>query len=201
MANVNDKQVALAKVYSGAILSLAQATNEEDALLADLVDLIALLDRTPSLDAFFSDPTVDGSDREQSIERIFRGKASDLMINTLQILNRKDRLNLLRTIVEQYRLALQSERGRVDVHVRTAIPLPDELKSTLATVASRQTGKSAQLVETVDPSIIGGVVLQIGDIKYDMSVASNLDKLSKALSARTAQEIHSGKTYVVQGGG
>ncbi len=196
MANVNDKQIALAKVYSNAMLALAQASNEEDALLADLVDLVALLDRTPTLEAFFCDPTVDSNDREKSIERIFRGKASDLMINALQILNRKDRLSLLSTIVEQYRVALQTERGRVEVFVRTAVPLPEELKSTLAATASAQTGKSAQIVETVDTSIIGGLVLQIGDIKYDMSVASKLRKMSKALQTRASKEISSGKAYV-----
>jgi len=196
MANVNDKQIALAKVYSNAMLALAQASNEEDALLADLVDLVALLDRTPTLGDFFSDPTVDSHDREKSIERIFRGKASDLMINALQILNRKERLSLLGTIVEQYRLALQTERGRVEVYVRTAVPMPEELKSTLAATASSQTGKSAQIVETVDPTIIGGLVLQIGDMKYDMSVASKLGTMSRALQQRATAEIHSGKTYV-----
>ncbi len=201
MANVNDKQIALAKVYSSAMLVLAQASNEEDALLADLVDLVALLDRTPTLAAFFGDPTVDSNDREQSIERIFRGKASDLMINTLQILNRKDRLSVLSTIVDQYRLALQSERGRVDVHVRTAVPMPEELKTTLAATASSQTGKNARIVETVDPTIIGGLVLQIGDVKYDMSVASKLGKMSKLLQLRATKEIHSGKTYVTEGNG
>jgi len=199
MANVSDVEVTIARAYSRAMLNLAESRGQADALLAELTELVSYLDRQPDLDALFTSPMVDPAHRKKAIERIFRGKAGDLMVDTLQILNRKERLGLIRAVVEAYRLALEGLRNQVDVHVRTAVPLPGKLRKRLHEVASRYAGKDAQLVETVDESLIGGIVLQIGDQKFDASIASGITRLQGALSERASREIHSKKAYIVAG--
>ena len=128
MAEVDDEQLALAGVYSRAMLELAVSSGEADTLLEELRELSALAEENADFEAFLSSPTIDAEVREQSLEKLFRGKASDLLVNSLQILNRKERLGLVRAVAESYRLAHEELRGQIDAHVRTAVKLNDEGK-------------------------------------------------------------------------
>ncbi|MCH9035669.1 MAG: F0F1 ATP synthase subunit delta, partial [Planctomycetes bacterium] len=105
MARATDKELALAKVYSKAMLDLAESQGQAEELLDELHALADLLDENDQLDAFLSSPTVDVTARAQTLEKAFRGKASDLLVDSLQVLNRKERLGLLRAVCETYRLA------------------------------------------------------------------------------------------------
>ena len=201
MAGVTHEQLAVARVYSTAMLELAQAQGEADSLREELLDLVAYLDRSPELDSFLARPTVDVAARCASIEKIFRGRASDLLVDTLQVLNRKERLGLLRGVAETYRLAHQEMRDLVDVHVVTAAPLTKKSRAKLKEITTDYTGKQARLVETVDESIIGGMIVRVGDEKFDTSVSSRLKKLGASLAERASHEVHGGKTYVAEAEG
>lgn len=195
MAGVSDQELTIARVYGSAMLHLAQATGEVDSLLEELRDLAGRVEQDEKLDGFLTDPTVDTAARTLTIERLFRGKYSDLFVNSLLVLNLKGRLGLVRAVAEAYHLEREDLQGRVEVHVRTASPLSDALREQLRTVVSQQAGKEATLVETIDESLIGGVVVQIGDRKFDASVATKLRNIGEALRERAAREIQSGKTY------
>lgn len=199
MANVTDKEIAVARVYSDALLQLAESKGEADDLLAELLELVRYLDRDSAFENFLSSPRIDVQAREKTIEKIFRNRVSDLLVDALQVLNRKERLALLRAVVETYRLAHEELRGRIDVHVTTAVPLSEKMRERLAEVASRHAGKHAELVETVDETILGGMVVRIGDEKFDSSVAARLKTLGVALAERASQEVHSDKSYVMAG--
>ena len=201
MAGVTHEQLAVARVYSTAMLELAQAQGEADSLREELLDLVAYLDRSPEFDSFLARPTVDVAARRESIEKVLRGRASDLLVDALQVLNRKERLGLLRGIAETYRLAHQEMRGLVDVHVVTAAPLSETFRGKLKEITTSYTGKEARLVETVDESIIGGMIVRVGDEKFDTSVSSRLKKLSDSLAQRASHEVHGGKTYVAEAEG
>lgn len=196
MADVSDKELALAKVYAESVFALAEEKGAGDSLLEELTDLVAYLDKDPDLDRFLSSPMVDAEVRRAMIEKAFRGRASDLLVDTLQVLNRKERLPILRALAESYRIAHEERRGCVDVHVRTAAPLPDWLRARLTAAAERLAGRRPELIEEVDDSVIGGVVVQIGDRKIDASVATRLRHLAEALHERASHEIHSGRAYV-----
>src|SRR5436305_443733 len=90
------------------------------------------------------------------------GQASDLLLDSLQVINRKGRLGQLRAIAESYRAALRDLRGWVDVRVRTAVPLDDAQRTRLQEVMAASTGKKPTLIERVDPSLIGGLVVDVG---------------------------------------
>lgn len=198
MPTVSDKELALAQVYSTAMLELAEAKGEADSLLAELLDLSAYLAKNADLEAFFYSPMLDVDARAKSIERIFRGKAGDLLVDSLQVVNGKGRLGLLRSIIEAFRLAHQKLRGRAEVHVTTAVPLSKKLRARIKDLTDRYTRKDTVLVETLDESVIGGMIVQIGDKKFDASVASRLRRLSDSLLERASYEIHGGKSYVTE---
>lgn len=200
MATVSDKEIGLARIYARALLELAEERHEADNLLRELLDLLAMLERSQPGGGFFTSPLVDSAVRAGVIEKAFRGRCSDLLVDALQVINRKERLVLFPTIVEQFRLAHEDLRGRVDVHVRTAMPLTEDLRRGLREAAKAYAGREADLVETVDESVIGGLVVHIGDRKFDTSVASGLKRLAARLTDRAAREIHTGKSYFVEAG-
>jgi len=195
MAALNDQDLAIARVYSEAMLRLAQASGEVDTLLAECGDLAALFERDQAFRAFATNPTIDMEPRKVTIEKIFRERYSDLFVDSLQVLNEKGRLALIPALAEAYRLGHEELTGHVQVFVSSATPLTDELRDKVREVANRQTGKQADIVEEIDESLIGGLVLRIGDKKLDASVASRLKTLGNALFDRAAHEIHGGRNY------
>lgn len=189
MANVSDRELSLARVYSRSMLELAEEQGQGDALLAELQELVKYLDRNAEFEQFLASPLVDGEDRARTLEKAFRGKASDLLVDSLQVVNRKGRLGLLRAIAEGYRIEHRDLRGNAEAVVRTAVPLSEPMRARVRESVARFTGRQPQLIEKVDPSLIGGIVIEVGGQKIDGSVASRLRELGQALERRASQEI------------
>jgi F-type H+-transporting ATPase subunit delta len=189
MASVSDRELALARVYSKSMLALAEERGEADALLEELQELVSSLDRNPELERFLGSPLVENEDRADVLERLFRGRASDLLVDALQVVNRKGRLGLLRAIAEGYRIEHRALRGIADARVRTAVPLSEALRARVREAVARFTGKQAYLIEKVDPALLGGIVIEVEGKKIDGSVASRLRELGHTLEQRASQEI------------
>lgn len=196
MAMMNDKQLALAKIYSQSILGLAEKSGEADTVLDELNELVDAFVANPMLENFFASPIINTGVRAKSIEKMFRGRFSDLVVDSLQVLNRKGRLDLVRAIVETYRSQLETHRNIAEVMVTTAVPLTDSLRSTLIDVTNKRIGKQIRLVEKVDPAIVGGFIVRFGDEKIDASVAAQLSRISDAFVERASREIQGGRSLV-----
>lgn len=201
MAAIGDIQdLAIANVYAASALEIAEAEKNADQVLAELTQLAELVRRTPDLAAFLSGPTLDPSVREQALERMFRGRCLNVVTNLLQILNRKGRLAVLCAVAESYRHAHEKLRGKIEVFVRSAVPLSDPQRDALRGWAQKYTGKIPDLMEESDPALLAGIVVQIEDEKFDMSAAQRLSGFKNKLLDRASREIHEGKTYVAAGG-
>src|SRR5215208_2649407 len=149
MAKVDDRQLALGTIYARAILDVAEQRGLADQVLDELAGIADYMDRDASLAEYLSSPLVDVDAKARLVEKAFRGRASDLLVDALQVVNRKERLGLLPAIAEAYVQEHHKLRGVVDVQVRTAVPLSPELRARLAEAAARFTGKRTNLVETV----------------------------------------------------
>lgn len=192
MARLDEKQIAVARVYSRAMLDLAVSGGGAESLLEELKELMTLLEGQKDLDGFFSSPMIEPSERAKILEKLFRGRASDLLVDSLQVLNRNGRLAILPTVVEIFRQEYQERFDHIEVQVSSAVPLSEERRSEIVALASEMSGRRAVLVESVDGSLIGGMILRIGDRKIDTSVATQLRGLRMALEDRSALEIHRG---------
>lgn len=195
MAVTSDKGFAVARVYAGAILQLAESQGDVDILFEELRNFADCVERDADLRNFVCSPIVNAEARRKTLENIFRGKRTDLFVDGLQVMNRKGRLGLISAVAEAYRLERDKLRNRTEVRVTSALPLTDELRSMLIEAASQRIGCDVDLVESVDESLIGGLVLQIGDEKWDASVATRLKRLGQSMSERASREIHSGKRH------
>jgi len=195
---VDDRDLAVGRLYAEAMLVLAEERGQSEALLDELKELVEFLDRNPKVEHFLSSLMVDEVGRARVLDDLFKSQASELLLDSLQVINRKGRLGQLRAIVESYRAALRDLRGWVDVKVRTAVPLDDAQRNRLQSAIAASTGRKPALIERVDPALIGGLVVLVEGKKFDASVASRLQDLSEALLARASREIHSGTAYVAE---
>ena len=194
MASVDERSLALGRVYALAILALAEPQGQGEAVLEELAGLAGLLASDADLELFFASPLIEEEAREEVIEKTLRGRASDLLVDALQVINRKGRLGQLRAIAEAYRLEYRGLHGMVDARVRTAVPLSPELRERLRAAVARFTGKQPDLTEKVEPSLLGGMVVEVAGKKIDTSVSSRLSQLGAAFDRRASQEIQRGSS-------
>ncbi|HUU83422.1 MAG TPA: ATP synthase F1 subunit delta [Phycisphaerae bacterium] len=187
--------IAIADAYAEALLELSEERGNSDAILTELGEVAGLIEKDAVLADFLASPAVDEQEREAELEKIFRGRMNDLLLDTLQVVNAKDRASIIPAIYERYRLALQRARGDVDVRVTTAVPLTRKLLDRLRETLKRRTGRKPLINEEVDASLLGGLVVQIGDEKLDCSISSRLRRLRQAMRGRASREIHAGKDY------
>jgi F-type H+-transporting ATPase subunit delta len=191
----SEQEIAIARVYARATLSLAESQGLSDDVLEQLESLQTQMDRSPTFEGFLTSPLVDTKERRAVLDRGFRGKMSEVLLDTLQVMNNKGRSGLLRALVEAYRQEYEDLKGQIRVRVKTAVPLTGELRRRLEQAVSKVTGRRAKLEESVERSLIGGLVLQVADRKIDASVANELRGLGQRLLDRASREIHSGRTY------
>lgn len=196
MANVEDHPGGVAQVYARALLALAEERGAADELLSELDGLAGLVERNDDFRSFLESPLVDAKARTRTFETLFRGRASDLLVDALQVIDRKGRLGLLAEIAAAYRALHRELKGRVQVFVTTAVPLGEALRADLRAAAARYTGKEPELVEAVDPGLLGGLVVRVGDERIDTSLKMRLRNLSGTLLRRASQELQSGSRYV-----
>lgn len=194
MATSSDQVIALARIYARALLDAAPGRGAE--LAQELADVVAVFDCDSDIEAVLGNPLVDDRGKRELLEKTLRGKASDVLVDGLQVMRRKGRLDLVRAVASQAH-ALELEReGRIEVHVESAVPLDATQREALTAAAAARTGKRPTLVERVDPRLLGGLVVQIGDEKVDSSITAELARLRADLLDRAARELHTDKSYV-----
>lgn len=110
-------------------------------------------------------------------------KFSPEVLETLAAMRTEDDLNLVGDVARTYKEILDSEDKTVSVTVTTAVPLDDDLREKVIAKAEKDLNAPVYLVERVDPSIIGGVVLEARGNRYDASVRAQLANIRKTLSS------------------
>ncbi|SRR5690606_9951427 len=174
----------VARRYALALYQEAQAQNAVDRTDEDVAALAEALDASRELTALFESPVVPREKKEAVIRRLFDGKLADLTLRFVRLLVEKEREDLLPAVVRAYG-ALRDERlGIVEAHVRTARALGAEEEKQLERALEARTGKQVRLKVDVEPSLIGGLVVRIGDRVYDRSVQHQLDLLRGQLHQR-----------------
>jgi F-type H+-transporting ATPase subunit delta len=192
MAGMDKKDEAVAHAYASAMFDVAEAAGQADLLLHELADLAAYLQAHEDFRRFVTQPAIDAQTRRHVFEKLLRGKYSDILVDSLQVLNRRE---LLPQIADAYYHLHEAARGRIEVLVTTPVPLDDRLRERVTRLAGGYTGRQVDLVERMDESLIAGLVLQIGDRKFDASVQRRLERLHEVLLERASKELHAGKKY------
>jgi F-type H+-transporting ATPase subunit delta len=172
----------LARRYAIAIASLAREQNAVEPVGADLSAIDAAIGPSGLARDFFESPVIDRPSKERVLAEIFDGKVNPIALHALLLLVRKRRESLLHAIVAEY-LALEREaRGVEQLALETARPLdPAEYERLMARLEELY-GKKFEVTEVVDPSLIGGLRIMMGDRRIDASISGRLDALARDLS-------------------
>lgn len=184
----------VARVYAESLLGEAEKFNVVEEIRQELDDLLnQVAGGDDAVRNFFTGGLVGRDRRREAISKAFGGKVSPLFLNFLLVVNDHERLELLRPILAVYSALVQERSNQVRVQVQTAVPLPDDQRERLIGQLRQLTKKEPVLIASVDPALLGGIVVQVGDWRYDASVRQQLDIIRNQLIESSSHEIQSGR--------
>ena len=180
----------VARRYAQALTEEAQAASALDAVDADMALITETLDGSRDLRLALTSPVVSHDKKGAILDRLFNGNVSDLSVRFLRLLVQNDRDGQIPEILDAYR-QLRDERTRtVEALVRSAKPLSPDEAERLKTALESRAGQTVRMRIEVDPSLIGGLVVRVGDVVYDRSVRHQLDTLRGQLAERAAVSLN-----------
>ncbi|MGE5576624.1 MAG: F0F1 ATP synthase subunit delta [Syntrophothermus sp.] len=178
---------AVARRYATALTQVAQAHNLLDQIEKELAGLVAKIEADAELQKVLIHPEITPQAKKEILIKLFQKEVSPYVLNLLQLLVDKDRLGHLREINAAYRTLANRIRRKMLVEVTTAQPLAPEDKAALVEKLSRASGWQVELQAQVDPAVLGGVRIRVGDRVIDGTVARQLELLKKQLSQARVQ--------------
>lgn len=170
--------------YASALYLAAVKANALDKVESELVDLVDASKKSPLFSEFIKDLSVKKSVRVQAINDICaHAKLSDVTKNFLALLAESDRLRNIEAITKKFLELTRAHRGEVIATVTTVIPLPPEeekdLKDTLQEILGQ--GTKVKLEQKIDPSILGGLVVEFSQKVFDMSIKTRASQMERFL--------------------
>jgi F-type H+-transporting ATPase subunit delta len=172
----------LARRYATAIFSLAKDADAIPQIRTDLHVVKSVLDGDEAARKFFRSPVIDRKEKAGIVERAF-GLLHEIALHSVLLLVRKRREAIFDEIVAQYDLLEERSRGASPLRIESARELdPGELRELVDKLARRYS-TTFDVTQSVDPHLIGGVRITLGDKQIDGSVAGRLDDLARMLSS------------------
>ncbi|MEM1043660.1 MAG: F0F1 ATP synthase subunit delta [Bacteroidota bacterium] len=174
----------VARRYAQALYQEAEAASKAETVDEDMQSLHETLDASRDLNQFFRSPIVSREKKEAVTGSLFDGKLDALIVRLMRMLIQKGREDILPGVVRQY-AALRDERlGLVEATVRTAMPMEFDETESLRKALEARTGQKVRLKIEIEPDLIGGVIVRIGDRVYDGSVRHQLSTLRDQFEER-----------------
>lgn len=191
--------VEIARTYAVALLNSTESPGETDAVLDELDELsVDVFRDQPDFAHLLSFGISDAERRDQLLNSAFEGRALPTVLRFLRVLNRRNRLQLVPTIARTARALWDQRNNRVPVTVKSAVPLDDGQRESLRQrLVSLTGGATPMLDEEIDPEILGGLVVQVGDQLFDASVRGRLRRIRAELTRGRAGEIRRRTDLVV----
>lgn len=178
----------LGLAYAKGLFGAAEKANQADAVLEELESLQSdVLKNLPSLRLTLTSPRVATEEKLVLIDKAFKGKMSETLLNFLKVVANHGRLDCLADITKSFRQLVSASEGKIEITVRAAYPLSNPLRDRIAAKLGEVLKKKVSLNVEVDPELLGGLVVRIGDTLYDGSLASQLQRMKTvALEQTTA---------------
>ena len=168
--------------YARALLEMAQAEGVVSRVEEEMFRLRELLKKNPDLLEFLKDPNIQREGKRKALSDLFQGRVHPLVLNLLITLSDQDRAGRVLNIIEEFSAQAADATEKVSGEVTTAITLDEATLGRLATELSRITGKSVQLFQKVDPAILGGAIIKVGEQIIDGSLQRKLNQIKERLA-------------------
>ena len=193
-AHVDIAADRVAKIYAQAIVEAAEAAGCRRDVLEEL-GLLAreVLPKVPEAVAVFSSPKISAEEKDRIIDRLAGNRMKPTTVNALHVLARHRRLGMLGVVVEAAERLADERDGKQQATFTTAVPLDAAEQSRIVGETEKALAASLKPRFVVDPTIIGGLVVRVGDTIYDQSVATGLTRISGHLNQRNIHAIRNGE--------
>jgi len=173
---------AAARRYAKALFQIAQDASEVDTIRAELAALAGLIEEHADLRDVLMQPLYPVSERRAVLAAVADGLGGGATLRSFySLLIDQRRLVDFDVIAQEFGRLADDAAGRTKVKVRSAAPLTGEQAARLQRALSTRTGQEVELEQEIDPSLIGGVVAQVGDRLYDGSLRTQLQQLRSGL--------------------
>jgi len=184
-------QEHLGAQYARALLGAAARDGQAAAVGEELDAFVAeVLDRAPRLEATLASLRVAADAKLELLDKALAGRMSTTLLTFLKVVCRHRRFDCLRVIRKAAQRQWNDWEGRVEVQVRTATPLSGDVRDLVTRRLELLLGKRVSLVVRQDESLIGGLVIRVGDMVYDASVARGLSRLRESVLDEVARAVH-----------
>ena len=182
----------IGETYARALFGAAQTAGETVAVLDELDALVEeALAAYPKLETVLASPLIRHEEKSAVLDRVFQPRISRLLLNFLKVVSRHGRLDCLRAIRRGAHKLYEEAEGNVRVRITTATAMAPEQVEQIAAALAASLGKRPILETVVDPALVGGAVLRIGDTVYDGSVVNQLQQIRQQMIDRSVHEIQS----------
>jgi F-type H+-transporting ATPase subunit delta len=176
--------------YARALLGASEKAGTSEAVLTEFESLVRdVFDRLPRFEQALASPRVQYERKVQMLDRALAGKMNPLLLNFLKVVARRGRFNCIRAIVVAAREEYRRLRNRIEVLVRSAEPLDSATQAMVAQRLQATLHKDVDLKISVEPGIVAGLIIRVGDTVYDGSVSNRLARLRDEVVRRSTQKI------------
>jgi F-type H+-transporting ATPase subunit delta len=168
----------IATVYARSLFEVAKEQDKLDEIREQLGQVADALDADRELQIFFFSPYFSTEEKQDGLRKVIDG-AEPAVLNFLELLVENHRTPALFRIRREYDQLWEHEHKLLPVEITSAVELDDEIARRIGDEIGEQTGQRVELTKTVDPDIIGGLVLRVGNSILDASIRNRLDNLRK----------------------
>jgi ATP synthase F1 delta subunit len=172
----------IARVYATALFAAAQDRGKLDAIRDQLAQFVDALEGSKDLRLFLFSPYFSSAEKIEGLKRTVTD-AEPEFLNFLELLLEKGRMPVIFRIRRQYDALWDKENKRLGVTVTSAVELDPEIAKRIGKEIEEQTGNTVELESRVDPEILGGLVVQVGNMVLDTSIRNRLEKLRKSVAS------------------
>lgn len=174
-------QSPVAKRYAEALFQLAQAHNSVDAVTADMAEIKKVLADNKELNVLLVSPQIPAAQKRQMFDTIFAG-AQQIVLNALKVILDKGRINELPEIVNEFMTIAYNASGAAEAVVYSTTTLTEDELNRISTTFAQKVGKTTlHITNEIDPSLLGGIKVQVGNLIYDSTIATKLENLKRTL--------------------
>lgn len=182
-------QQQLGDVYARALLAFAEGAGNVDQLVDELGEVVEAINGVAGLRSALESPRVGVDSKIGLLDKAFAGKVEKGLLHFLKVVGNKGRFDCLGAIESSARTLRDEMAGRVQAVVTSASPMDSEAVGRITDQLSKTLGKDVSLQVLVDPEILGGIVVRIGDTVYDGSVVNQLSQIRARAVKRASDAI------------
>ena len=182
-------KASLGDVYAKALIGVGEKSGKSEKLLDELKAVVKVVGKLPKLQTTLESPQISSDAKQSILQKAFGDKLSKDMVNFLKVVGSKGRFDCLSQISSSANRLYNEMSGNVQAEVITAEKVDKSVVKDIAKQLEKALGKKVSLKAVVDPKIIGGMVIRIGDTIHDGSVVNQLEQVRSKAVKRASDAI------------